>query len=62
MIAYFYHANLLSSLVSTKWGRWDFVYCPGTYIPLAQVHEGQVCCATTDQVGTPTSCGGPMES
>ena len=53
-VAYFYHANLLSSLVSDKWGRWDFVYCPGTYIPLAQVHEGQVYVYSTDQVGTPT--------
>ena len=53
-VAHFYHANQLSSLVSTKWGQWDFFYCPETYIPLAQVHNDEVYVYSTDQTGIPT--------
>ena len=51
---YFYHLNTVASFDSSVTGHWDFVYAPGTFIPLSQVQAGRRYYYSFDQIGTPT--------
>jgi RHS repeat-associated protein len=53
-VRFCYHANLLSTLISSRHGRWDFLYVPDLFIPLSQAGPGGRFYYSFDQIGTPT--------
>jgi RHS repeat-associated protein len=53
-IVFRHHLNVIGSLESSRNGRWDFLYAPQTFIPLAQMQDGCAWFYSFDQIGTPT--------
>jgi RHS repeat-associated protein len=51
---FYYHVNTPSTLISSKYGRWDFLFLPFSFIPLAQTGPAGTFSYSWDQAGVPT--------
>ena len=51
---FYYHVNTPSTLLSSKHGRWDFLFLPFTFVPLSQTGPSGTFFYSWDQAGVPT--------
>ena len=57
-IRFYHHVNVLSSQISSVFGRSDFLFLPFTFLPLAETHNNHSYYYSCDQVGVPTEVWG----